>query len=175
MPCCRFKRRVSYANAFGPIYGGPRWGQGMIEVGEVIYDEPVIGLGVFLEDIEVIPLPGDDGLPTTIDEVGAACQKLLTWILTKYLPHPKRNIGDRLRELLDVSARLADAPPTPFDSDEIRRAGSMPDLIRLTGFSQVMTWSLRPRRRPRRKSVCRLWCLRNATSTPRSSNKATIQ
>jgi hypothetical protein len=138
MPCYRFKRRVSFVNAY-PHRCGQRFGQGMIEVGEVVHDLPVFGLGVFPEDIEVIPLPGDDGFPTTINEIVIACHKLLAWISAEYLPHPKRIIGDCLCKLLDVTAKLADAP-APYDSDAVRRARSVSDLIRLT--KQLRQWAI---------------------------------
>jgi hypothetical protein len=130
MPCYRFKRRVFFVNAY-PFSGEPRFSQRMIEVGDVVYKPPETGLGVFPDDFEIIPLPGDDGSPTTIDEIVVACQKLLAWILAGHLTHPEHIIRDRLSQLLDVFARLVDAP-SPFNSDAILRARSVTDLIQLT-------------------------------------------
>lgn len=131
MSLFRFKRRVSFANAYGAIYGGPRLGRGMIEVGDVFDDPPTIGYGVRPEDVEQIPDPRDDSLPATLSEVVSECQTLLGWILADHEIDPWRVAPQRLHALWDAATMLPDAPPTPFDAQAMRAVRTVAELVRL--------------------------------------------
>ena len=131
MSLFRFKRRVSFVNAYGLSCGGSRFGRGMIEVGQVFGDRPTIGYGVLPEDVEELPDPRDDRPPATIPEVVSGCDALLEWIAAEHLSDPRRVVAGRLRTLLDAATMLPDAPPTPFDAGTTRAARTVPELVRL--------------------------------------------
>jgi hypothetical protein len=131
MALYRFKRRVSFANAYGVIDGGSRYARGMIEVGQVLERPPAIGYGVCPEDVEQLPDPRDDGPPATIADVVSACDALLGWVAAGHLPNPPRVVAGRLRTLLDAATMLPDAPPTPIDAAVISATRSISDLVRL--------------------------------------------
>jgi hypothetical protein len=131
MSLFRFKRRVSFVNAYGLYCGGSRFGRGMIEVGAVFDDPPTIGYGVLPEDVEQLPDPRDDRPPSTILEVVPGCDALLRWIGAAHVPDPRRVVAGCLRKWLDVAAMLPDAPPTPFDAGAMRAARTLPELVRL--------------------------------------------
>jgi hypothetical protein len=134
MPLFRYKRRVSYANAYpysAHSDGLPRFSGRIIEVGDVFEHPPTIGLGVVPQDFEILHDPRDDGPPKTLAEVASACDILLGWIYVKFVSDPQHIAAARLRQLWEAATMRPDAPPTPFDAATMHRASTVPELVQL--------------------------------------------
>jgi hypothetical protein len=135
MPLFRFRRPVSYVNAYGAIVGGSRFDPRRIEAGEVREEMPVIGLGVYPEDIELLPKPGDEGPPTTIADIVLGLERLLVWICACHLQDNyslvRRIVTARVRELVEAYVMMEDTPPLSFDSTCLDSASSVSSLVNL--------------------------------------------
>src|SRR6516165_8068672 len=109
MSLFRFKRRVSYVNAYPySAYsdGLSRFSGRMIEIDAVFEDPPTIGLGVVPQDFEILPDPRDDGPPKTLAEVASGCDVLLGWIHHEDVSNPQRIVAARLRQLYNAATML---------------------------------------------------------------------
>jgi len=135
MPLFRFKRSVSFANAYGAHYGGSRFSPKMIRMGAVFEKPPCFGLGVSLHDVEQLPDPRDDGFPITIADVGSGCDRLLQWANAGCLPEPhrlfRRVVAGRLSQLSKAYLGMPGTPPLPFSPSEVSEAQGGWSLINM--------------------------------------------
>jgi hypothetical protein len=135
MPLFRFKRRVSFVNAYGLIYGGSRVNRGMLEAGTVVDQPPCFGFGLYPNDVENLPDPRDDGSPATIVEIASGCDRLLEWTRGAYLSDSPRLfchvVAGRLHQLLNAYHMMPDTPPLLFDARDISAAQGGPSLINM--------------------------------------------
>jgi hypothetical protein len=130
MALYRFKRRVSFVNAY-PFSCSSRFEGKVIEVNDVFDERPWIGLGVYPQDFEELPDPRDDTEPTAIAEVVPKCASLLRWIHEHYKTDLWRVVKCRLGVLLNAVAMLPDAPVPPFCAQDISAAENVSDLVML--------------------------------------------
>jgi hypothetical protein len=134
MPLFRFKRDVSFANAFGALYGGSRFNSKMFRIGDVVEESPCFGFGVSPHDVEQLPDPRDDGSPIKIADIGSGCDRLLQWVNAGHLePQPLlcRVVADRLRQLSEAYLKMPDTPPLSFGPEDVSDTQGVWSLINL--------------------------------------------
>jgi hypothetical protein len=135
MALIRFKRPVSFVNAYGLIYGCSRFNPKRIEAGEVFEEWPTIGYGVSFEDVEELVDPRDEGPPDTIAVVLSELDRLLEWIRAGQVATQdglfRRVVVQRLRQLMAAYIMMANTPPLSFDERYIDSAQDMPFLVNL--------------------------------------------
>jgi hypothetical protein len=134
MPLFRFKRRVSFVNAYpyaASSDGLSRFDRRMIEAGTVLEERPMVGVGVFAQDFEELPDPRDTRPPGTLADVASACDVLLGWVRAGHVVDPRTVMAERLYQLWEAAAMLPDGPATPFDAEAMHAAQTVPELVRL--------------------------------------------
>lgn len=135
MSLFRFNRSVCWEDAYGAIFGGPRRGRGMIEVGDVLEVPPTVGYGVFPKDIEQLPDPRDDGQLATMADILSGCDRLLEWMHAGYLSNNfslfRHVIAQRLRQLSEAYVMMPDTPPLSFDASKAAAAHNMSSLVNM--------------------------------------------